>query len=436
MKQAADLILIPQYFGSIIYDRKSCRYGAFDSDATNLFANSIAAPARAFIDTLIDRHKIDAALRFFKSYKEIGYFDDDGMFSGRVLQASPSSDHLTGPLTVHLEVTAECNLKCVHCFASESKNKQILSLKELESLFKELASLGSYRLGITGGEPLLRRDIFDIIDAAVGHGLQPCMTSNGLLITEDTARELGKRNFGWFNISLDGATARTNDAVRGKGTYDEVLNRISILKKYKTFSLAFTVMKHNMNELAQYCELAKSLGAQAAVFRPLYPVGNASKHRELMPDFSDYLLCLNELKRINMEVEIDFYSFHAWGPGTRHDKQATVYDNFGCGAGNTTCSISSNGDVLPCSFLGQEYIAGNLRATTFKQIWDSSPVFKSMRNLSGNAQCETCNQYDICSGGCRARALLMNNSINDVDPWCIAHRQETRNEFANAKKEC
>ena len=412
------LILIPQYFGSLVYNRQSCRYSAFDTETTNLLLSSKTKPVKIVINSLYDEERKKAVLRFFKSYQNIGYFDNDGCFCGSYLGLTPPPDHLAGPLTIHLEVTADCNLACRHCFASESKNLNVLSLQEFDRLFNEFSSLGSYRLGLTGGEPLVREDIFEIIDLADYHGLQPCMTTNGLLITESIAKELGKRNFIWLNVSLDGATAETNDAIRGQGTFKEVLKRIEILKNYVSFSLAFTVMKHNINEMQAFCELAYSLGADAVVFRPLYPVGNALQQQCLMPDFSDYLNALENLNQTYDSYEVELCSFHAWGPGTRHDRHAVVYSNFGCGAGNTSCSISSNGEVSPCSFLGNGYWAGNLRDSSFKEIWDNSAIFRGIRELEGNSQCEDCDEFNICSGGCRARALYAHKSINAPDPWC------------------
>ncbi len=129
------------------------------------------------------------------------------------------TDHLVGPLAVHLEVVAACNLTCTHCFADVlPRQEKYLTLDELDQLFASLARMGSFRLGLTGGEPLLRPDLFDIIDAATSYGLQPCITTNGLLITKEVAREFGRRELVWLNVSLEGATAETNDLVRGKGT--------------------------------------------------------------------------------------------------------------------------------------------------------------------------------------------------------------------------
>jgi MoaA/NifB/PqqE/SkfB family radical SAM enzyme len=107
---------------------------------------------------------------------------------------------------------------------------------ELDGLFTEMAAMGSFRLGLTGGEPLLRRDRFDITDLATSHGLHPCVTTNGLLITEEAARDFAARRLVWLSISPDGATAATNDRVRGAGTFDRVLGRIAVLRGHARFT--------------------------------------------------------------------------------------------------------------------------------------------------------------------------------------------------------
>src|SRR5262249_32824961 len=156
------------------------------------------------------------------------------------------ADHLVGPLAVHLEVVAVCNLACTHCFAGVlPRNHHPLTLRELDGLFSDLAGLGSFRLGLTGREPLLRKDLVGILPSATGGGLHPCLTTNGLLITEEAARQLGKRDLVWLNVSLEGPDAETNDAVRGPGTFAAVLDRLAVLRRHARFTLAFTVMRTN-----------------------------------------------------------------------------------------------------------------------------------------------------------------------------------------------
>src|SRR5262249_27989106 len=140
-----------------------------------------------------------------------------------------------------------------------------------------------------------RKDIFDVLDCATGRGLHPCLTTNALLLTEAAARELGKRVLVWLNVSLEGPTAGVNDAVRGAGTFDAVMDRLKLLRRHARFTLAFTITARNAHLARECAELAFAVGAHTAVFRPLYPVGVARDHPELMPTFGQYTQALRDL---------------------------------------------------------------------------------------------------------------------------------------------
>ena len=404
-------VLVPQYFGSTVFDRSTSKYLPFDVETTDLLIRLKREPFNAVLSEVENSEHRTQLIRFFEDFYQQGFFTIDLRFAGAVLDVSVPEDHLVGPLALHLEIAAACNLKCTHCFAGELPRKEEpLTLKELDELFATLARIGTFRIGLTGGEPLLRRDVFEIIDLATHHGLHPCITTNGLLITEEIAREFGKRKLVWLNVSLEGATAGTNDRVRGKGTFDAVRERLALLSQHAHFTLAFTIMKTNLEEMKDCVELAYEVGAHTAVFRPLYPVGIARHNLDLMPSFAEYNNALNVVAGAQQENQFDLCSIDPFSPHTRRESQATIYDNHGCGAGNFVCSVSLSGDVNPCSFLGPEFAAANIRQTPFEEIWHNSHGFRSIRGLPGGDE-------ESFSGGCRARALVLNGSINAPDPW-------------------
>jgi radical SAM protein with 4Fe4S-binding SPASM domain len=285
-------------------------------------------------------------------------------------------------------------------------------MEELDSLFGTLATMGSFRLGLTGGEPLLRHDLFEIVDRAAKHGLCPCLTTNGLLITEEVAREFGRCDLVWLNVSLDGATAETNDRVRGAGTFERVVSNLRTLRKHAGFTLAFTVMSSNAHEVEACAQLAEQVGATTAVFRPLYPVGTARHHMELMPTFAEYSGALDRLADLAHDGQPDLRGIDPFGPHSRKERESVMHENYGCGAGNLVCSISVSGDVNPCSFLGPGFAAANLRRQPFDEIWNSSQKFREIRGLPGDGQ-GTSN----FGGGCRARSLVLAGDVNAPDPW-------------------
>ena len=383
------VVIVPQHFGSLVFDRATSRYLPFDHETTAILRRALAESAWSF-----------AEVDFVERVSELGWLTPDGRLAGVALAAEPPADHLLGPLAVHLEIIAACNLSCVHCFAGDLPRKTTLTVAELDGLFGQLAALGSFRLGLTGGEPLLRKDLLDVIDAALAHRLHPCLTTNGLLLDAAIARELARRDLVWLNVSLDGACAATNDAIRGAGTFERVVANLRALRGLR-FTLAFTITRDNAAEVEACARLARELGAHTAVFRPLYPAGVAKRHPELAPSFADYAGAVVKLAG-------DCSSMDTFGPAARVATQAATYAGPGCGAANLVASISSNGDVNPCSFLGAEFDAGNLRARPFRAIWDDSQVFRRLRAPAPG---------DTFRGGCRARALAAHGDAFARDPW-------------------
>lgn len=414
------LVLIPQYFGSLVFDRRSSRYMPFDSECTALLE---AAAETAWHRLLEGEHDRRAA--FFEYFAERDFFGPGGRCSIDVLDAEPPPDHLLGPLAVHLEVIARCNLKCSHCFAGVlPRPGKPLQLDELEVLFADLARIGSFRLGLTGGEPLMRRDLFDIIDAATDAGLHPCLTTNGLLVNETIARAFGERDLVWLNVSLDGATAASNDAIRGAGTFDRVRAKLRILAEHARFTLAFTITRDNVGEVEACARLAREVGAHNAVFRPVYPAGVANEHLELMPTFEDYSDALDALSTC-LQPDEGVRAIDPFSPQARQAGQARVLTNDGCGAGNLVASINVEGAVNPCSFLGPALETESIRRRSFSEIWSHSETFRNFRALPGGP--------GRFGGGCRARSQVLAGDLNAPDPWHDAYlaRRDLRHPLAN-----
>jgi MoaA/NifB/PqqE/SkfB family radical SAM enzyme len=385
------LVLIPQHFGSLIFDRRTSRYLPFDHEATAVLRGGIGSACS------------ERAQDFYEAFERRGFFTLDGRLAGTVIDATPPADHLLGPLAVHLELLAACNLACAHCFAGVLPRRgKPLDLVEMDRLFGELAAIGSFRLGLTGGEPLMRRDLLEIIDAATGRGLHPCLTTNALLVDERMARELGRRPLVWLNVSLDGATAATNDAIRGAGVFDRVVEKLRLLGRHARFTLAFTITRESAREVEACARLARELGAHTAVFRPLYPVGVARDRLDLMPTFDEYA---DALERLGDQADVD--GIDPFSPQASAGTQPKIHGNEGCGAGNLIATVSATGQVNPCSFLGSAFDAASVREQPFAAIWNDHPVFVAMRARSGEA----------FAGGCRARSLAYRGDAGAADPW-------------------
>src|SRR5262249_33645013 len=158
--------------GCLLFDRRTSRYLPFDGEASNLLHRLSREPIDTVLGSPPSGVDHEALERFLDCFYERGFFTLDGTLAAEILDIDVPADYLAGPLAVHLEVVAACNLTCKHCFAGVlPRNHHPLTLSEMEVLFGDLARLGSFRLGLTGGEPLLRKDLFDILDTAAEHGL-------------------------------------------------------------------------------------------------------------------------------------------------------------------------------------------------------------------------------------------------------------------------
>lgn len=396
---SAPFTLVEEWFGSRVYDHAAGRTLAFDPALTALLVGALDRSVGEQIDAIADGPTRERYARAAEALYADGLFTYDLRFAGRVLRPPRTQGFLTGPLSVHLEVTAHCDLACAHCFAGElPRAERPLGLADLDRLFAELASLGSFRLNLSGGEPTLRRDFFELVDLALGHGLSPAVTTNAMRVTPAMAKAFGGRKLLWLNVSFDGATRATHEAIRGPETFDTLCENTRRLAAETPVTLAFTVMRHNAHELEAAAALARELGAAGAVFRPMYPVGKALSNRHLLPSVDDYDRATQALGALSGCAT-------RYGPRQRAQASELDPDTLGCGAGSTQASITVGGRVNPCGYLGAAFEAGTVRDTPFGQIWREGESFQQLRALHRTL------------GGCRARALDHTGRVDGDDPW-------------------
>ncbi len=404
---------MPQWFGSIAFERRTARYFPLDHEITRLLEASIDAPIEleAFAP---DRR--DAVVALLDEFYPRGMFTVDLRFDGDRVDAVALHGNLSAPLVTHLEVNSVCNIECVHCFAGKLPRKErTLELAELDELFRDMAAMGALRLALSGGEPLMRKDLYELIDCAIEHGLRTSLVTNGLLLDDAHVRSLAARDLLWLSVSLDGATRETNDAIRGAGTYDRVLERVALLRERVPFSLAMTVTSSNAHEAGAFGALARTVGATGAVLRPMYPAGLGRDRVDLVPTFRQYRDALAALA----EGAIDESPCDAparYGPDDPLIERADVVGHVGCGAATTLAAISASGTVSPCSFLGADFDGPSVREKPFSTIWREAHVFETLRSPEAIAS------FD---GGCRARSKALAGSAFAPDPWLTAREDRS-----------
>ncbi|MFM8794477.1 MAG: mycofactocin radical SAM maturase [Acidimicrobiales bacterium] len=331
---------------------------------------------------------------------------------------------LDAPICLTWELTYACNLECIHCLSSSGqRDPRELSTEQCIAVIDELRDLQVFYVNIGGGEPMIRRDFFDIVNHATGSGVGVKFSTNGAFIDVKAARRLASMDYLDIQISLDGTDAATNDAVRGAGSFDTAMRAMQNLDDagFGPFKISVVVTRHNVDQLDGFKALADSFGAQLRVTR-LRPAGRgADSWHRLHPtnaqqrQIYDWLLAHGE----NVLTGDSFFHLNALGdplPGLNM-----------CGAGRVVCLIDPVGDVYACPFvIHEEFRAGNVLAPGgFASVWRESELFRSLREPQSAGACASCGAYDACQGGCMAAKFFTGLPLDGPDPECVGGDGET-----------
>jgi heme b synthase len=332
------------------------------------------------------------------------------------------------------EVTRSCNLNCIHCRASAEKGPypDELTTEEAFRLIEEVVSFSRPVVILTGGEPLLRPDIFDLARYGTQKGLRMVMAPNGTLLDGDKAARLKDSGIQRVSISLDGAAAESHDRFRQvDGAFAGALRGIQFLKEAGLeFQINTTVTQKNFRELPQIQDLAVKLGAVAHHIFLLVPTGRGKEMKGEAIEGEEYEKVLHwfydqrgktplQLKATCAPHYYRILRQRAREEGKKVTPQTHGLDAMtrGCLGGIGFLFISHVGDVQPCGYL--EALSGNVRRQRLKEIWESSPVFLRLRDFSAyRGRCGRCEYKRVC-GGCRARAFERSGDFMAEEPLCI-----------------
>jgi mycofactocin biosynthetic radical S-adenosylmethionine protein MftC len=325
---------------------------------------------------------------------------------------------LSAPICLTWELTYACNLSCVHCLSSSGRrDPDELSTAECRAVIDELERMQVFYVNIGGGEPTVRPDFWELVDYAVAHRVGVKFSTNGIRITPAVARRLTGSDYVDVQISLDGATAEINDAVRGAGSYQIALRAMSNLADagFAGFKLSVVVTRQNAGQLDDFAALAERYGAQLRLTR-LRPAGRgASVWSQLHPTQAQQRALYDWLVSHGENVLTGDSFFHLAGYG-----QALPGLNL-CGAGRVVCLIDPVGDVYACPFaIHQNFLAGNVRDDGgFARVWRESELFASLRQPQSGGACTSCSAYDACGGGCMAAKFFTGLPLDGPDPECV-----------------
>ncbi len=342
------------------------------------------------------------------------------------------------PLVMSWNVTRECNMKCSHCYinATEKKLENELTTAEAKKLMDQIYQVSRPLLILSGGEPLLRPDIYELISYGSKIGLKMGLGSNGSLIDETAAKKLKEAGITTVSISLDSHIAKHHDEFRGvEGAWQKALEACKFLRKNNVLvQVNATLTQQNYNQIDDIMSLAESIGVENFHLFFLVPTGRGTKLTDISPQKYEEMISKTFAKVSNHTLNVRpscAPQFMRIAQGMGLDMRQWIR---GCIAGQYYCRIYPNGDVTPCPYLPVKL--GNIRDQSFKEIWFNSPVFKALRNpdtLKG--KCGICEYRFVC-GGCRARAHGLSNDFIDYcgdlhepselkndylaeDPWCV-----------------
>jgi radical SAM protein with 4Fe4S-binding SPASM domain len=319
----------------------------------------------------------------------------------------------------YLEVTNSCNLRCIHCYkkAGESLNEE-MSTQEWVSIIDELKELGVMTLAVTGGEPFMREDIFDILEYAASQCIGVNIFTNGTLITEEVVTALNRINPEKVMVSIDG-TREPHEKIRGKNTFDRTVKGIHLLTengiKVRSNTVIYT---ENVNDLESVIQLLLDLGVQEMILDRLINTGRGKEFAHLIPPLEIGEVVAKKCKTFEEKApqrfELKFTGDIVEGE--------TPYSF--CGIGTSMVTVKANGDVALCPVLGSpECTAGNVKDTSIRELWEKSEIFQPFRNCNlDDMVCKTCSHSGECRGGCKARAFQYYGKVCMPDPWMCAVR--------------
>ncbi|MEZ5383434.1 MAG: mycofactocin radical SAM maturase [Microthrixaceae bacterium] len=325
---------------------------------------------------------------------------------------------LEAPICLTWELTYACNLACRHCLSSSGRRDPAeLSTAECYGVIDELQRLGVFYVNLGGGEPMLRRDFFDVVEYSTAHQVGVKFSTNGTYIDAPAARRLASMDYLDIQLSIDGASAAVNDSLRGAGSWAAARTAMDHLAAadFGAFKISVVVTRHNAHQLDEFRSMAADYGAQLRITR-LRPSGRgADTWDELHPtqqqqrDLYHWLL-----DRPDVLTGDSFFHLNALGteqlPGLNL-----------CGAGRVVCLIDPVGDVYACPFvIHDEFLAGNVRDSGgFTGVWRGSDLFSSLREPTSAGACASCGAYDACQGGCMASKFFVGLELDDPDPECV-----------------
>lgn len=338
------------------------------------------------------------------------------------------------PKWIAWESTEKCNLACVHCRASADMDKCFhLDTIQAKKLVDTIASYCTPVFVLSGGEPLMREDIFEIAEYADSKGFRVCMATNGMLVNDAVCEEMKRTNIRMVSLSLDGSTAAIHDDFRKvNGSFEGVVRATEHFRRHGIkFLINSSFTQRNQHDIAATFRMAKSLGASAWYMFMIVPTGRGEDVMAELIKKEDYDEIL-EWHYHQEKEESEILMRPTCAPhyyrlvpqlNQKHEEKLkrrsltfSTGGGKGCIAAQSICFIDARGNAKPCSYLPLS--AGNLVEQTFADVWENSKLFQDMRDFKAyKGRCGACEYVNVC-GGCRARAYSVTGDYMEEEPFC------------------
>lgn len=350
-------------------------------------------------------------------------------------KAKPRRENIFEPKWLAWEITGRCNLNCIHCRSSSTmgSDEGDFTLEEARKFIDDITSFAQPVVVLSGGEPLLRKDVFDIAAYGTSKGLRMALATNGALVDDSVCGKIKESGIRIVSLSLDGSTAEIHDDFRKQpGAFQQTLRAAELFKKHGIeFLINSSFTKRNQKDIPNVYKLAKEIGATAWYMFMIVPMGRGEDLMAELISKEDY----DEILKWHFEMELEekdmlvrptcaphYYRIvqqEAKARGLDFERRNLKFGTGGgkgCIAAQSIAFIGSRGEVQPCSYFPQS--AGNVKKQHFKEIWENSQLFKDMRSFKDyKGRCGSCEYLSVC-GGCRARALAVSDDYMEEEPFC------------------
>ncbi|TEB05786.1 Antilisterial bacteriocin subtilosin biosynthesis protein AlbA [Pelotomaculum schinkii] len=423
---------------NIIFRNKGDEYLAVDPETiawirTNDIGHLILSccDSNYTLDGIVNRVADEYAVPVELIREDIIQFVLDAKKAGLILGEQTTIESQSGLESVTINVTNQCNLKCAYCYyQAGNKLEDEMNTTTLRNLICDLLEMEVRQINISGGEPLLRKDLFEILPKGIE--ADTVLVTNGTQIDEMNAKTIAEK-FSNVHISLDGPDQQTHESIR-PGTFNLIISAIQSLKasKVRKITLSMVVNKNNVNKTAEMVKFAHDLECNLSLIR-LIPVGKDTEGLEVSN--AEYVHASNRAYRAYVstirEAGEQFRSIREIIEQHKPIFSLTVADlpydfiyhripKKNCGLGINQLSISPDGFVFPCHALQQkQYVLGTLKQESIRNIYERAADKYSKFSVDTSIKgCQACWLRHFCGGGCRVRALWHTGNIDGHDPRC------------------